>query len=441
LHNRYVWLYNHQLPQKALGHVSPIQTMKQWQRSHPELFNRRVTNQPGHVNTPGARLKSCLRRAPDNGRTLDFPELPVLARIPKGFVRLVGALALAWPLLSGAAEGMVAVSPAQIQALGIESAPLAAPGSGRITLPAQVTLPNDQVHVVSAPLPAVVLQLAVAPGDAVKRGQTLARLGGAPILEAQREYLQAAAQANLAAQNARRDELLFREGIIAESRYQTTRALHAQAAALLAEKRQALKLAGADDRAAAPGLSGVVEVRAPADGVVLEQGVAVGQRVDQTALIYRIARLAPLTLEVQLPVALAAQLREGAAVRVPAAQAAGRVIALGHQVGPNQTVALRALITDGAGGLRPGQFVEAAVELPPPAPGTWRVPQAALVRQQEQLYVFVEVPGGFRTQVVKLIAQAGDTALVSGPFQGGERVAVKGVAALKASWMGLGKGQ
>ncbi|MGE0072506.1 MAG: ferric reductase-like transmembrane domain-containing protein, partial [Thiomonas sp.] len=31
-----------------LGHVSPIQAMKQWQRSHPELFNRRVTNQPGH---------------------------------------------------------------------------------------------------------------------------------------------------------------------------------------------------------------------------------------------------------------------------------------------------------------------------------------------------------------------------------------------------------
>jgi len=45
---RYVWLYNHQLPQKALGHVSPIQAMIQWQRSHPELFNRRVTNQPGH---------------------------------------------------------------------------------------------------------------------------------------------------------------------------------------------------------------------------------------------------------------------------------------------------------------------------------------------------------------------------------------------------------
>ncbi|WP_422110665.1 IS481 family transposase [Burkholderia multivorans] len=55
---RYVWLYNHQLPQKALGHVSPIQAMKQWQRSHPELFNRRVTNQPGHDNYINERRQS-----------------------------------------------------------------------------------------------------------------------------------------------------------------------------------------------------------------------------------------------------------------------------------------------------------------------------------------------------------------------------------------------
>jgi len=39
-----------------LGHVSPIQAMKQWQRSHPELFNRRVTNQPGHDSYTSFRL-------------------------------------------------------------------------------------------------------------------------------------------------------------------------------------------------------------------------------------------------------------------------------------------------------------------------------------------------------------------------------------------------
>jgi transposase InsO family protein len=27
---RYVWLYNHHIPQEALGHVSPIGAMKRW---------------------------------------------------------------------------------------------------------------------------------------------------------------------------------------------------------------------------------------------------------------------------------------------------------------------------------------------------------------------------------------------------------------------------
>jgi transposase InsO family protein len=46
--DRYVWLYNHHLPQKALEHISPIEAMKRWQTSHPHLFNRRVTYQRGH---------------------------------------------------------------------------------------------------------------------------------------------------------------------------------------------------------------------------------------------------------------------------------------------------------------------------------------------------------------------------------------------------------
>jgi transposase InsO family protein len=44
---RYLWLYNHHLPQKALAHVSPIEAMKRWQTSHPHLFHKKVVNQPG----------------------------------------------------------------------------------------------------------------------------------------------------------------------------------------------------------------------------------------------------------------------------------------------------------------------------------------------------------------------------------------------------------
>lgn len=45
---RYAWLYNHHLPQKALGHISPVQAMKNWQASNPSLFHERVVNLPRH---------------------------------------------------------------------------------------------------------------------------------------------------------------------------------------------------------------------------------------------------------------------------------------------------------------------------------------------------------------------------------------------------------
>lgn len=45
---RYAWLYNHQLPQKALGHIAPVQALQNWQTSHPHLFVKRVVNQPGY---------------------------------------------------------------------------------------------------------------------------------------------------------------------------------------------------------------------------------------------------------------------------------------------------------------------------------------------------------------------------------------------------------
>lgn len=43
----YVKIYNHSIPQRALQHKTPIQALKEWQVKQPELFRKRVYNQPG----------------------------------------------------------------------------------------------------------------------------------------------------------------------------------------------------------------------------------------------------------------------------------------------------------------------------------------------------------------------------------------------------------
>jgi transposase InsO family protein len=54
--HRYVWLYNEHLPQKALNHEAPIQALKRWQKSHPDLFSKTVRNHAGPDNYVGPRV-------------------------------------------------------------------------------------------------------------------------------------------------------------------------------------------------------------------------------------------------------------------------------------------------------------------------------------------------------------------------------------------------
>jgi hypothetical protein len=46
LHN-YVRVYKNSIPHSALKHQTPIQTMKVWQKSHSELFVKRVYDHQG----------------------------------------------------------------------------------------------------------------------------------------------------------------------------------------------------------------------------------------------------------------------------------------------------------------------------------------------------------------------------------------------------------
>ena len=51
--HRYVWLYNQQLPQSALGGRTPLQAMKDWHNLKPHLFRKQPCYLPGCDNRNG----------------------------------------------------------------------------------------------------------------------------------------------------------------------------------------------------------------------------------------------------------------------------------------------------------------------------------------------------------------------------------------------------
>lgn len=340
--------------------------------------------------------------------------------------------------LASAAPPLVLQAP-QMKALGIATAVAGeADASREGSLPARVLVPNEQLRTVAAPVGGLIEMLAVAPGDTVRRGQTVARLVSPQALELQRDALQADSQAALLRQNLERDEQLFAEGLIPLARLQATRSASAQAGAQARERRAGLALAGA----AAGKLGGPLALTAPIDGVVLEQAAQLGQRVEASAPIYRIASLTPLWLEIQAPVGLAATLREGMPVKVAGSDIAGTLIVVGRMVDPaSQTVMLRASVGVGAQKLRPGQVVEVA--LPAGIAAGQRLPVSALARHAGQTFAFVQTAADaagsrFEARPVRVLAEGGDNVVVEG-IAAGERVAVKGVSGLKALLDGAGE--
>lgn len=358
-------------------------------------------------------------------------------------VLLLCGLCVAAPLF---AANEIKLTAAQAKAMGVATTALSGStaGAGR-GLPARVVVPNHQLYVISAPLAGLVESVAVAPGQAVKKGQVMARLQSPGLVEIQRGFLQAATQAHLAQENMSRDEKLFKEGIVAESRYLAARSRYAEAGAALSERRQALRLAGFGEAALQRleknyVMSSVIEISAPVGGAVLESMAVAGQRAEAATPLFKLAQLVPLWLEIQAPLAQVVGLQPGVAVSVPAYSASGKVTQIGRGVEEgSQTISVRAEISQGAENLHPGQLVEAVLAVDGSGKH-WHVPNSALVRLHDLPYVFVQTATGFRAQPVKLAGESAGSSVVSGEFKGDERIAVSGTSSLKAMLQGLSAG-
>jgi len=333
----------------------------------------------------------------------------------------------------------------QAKTLGIVSIQLPARHQGELAgMPAQVVIPGNQLFTVSTPLAALVEQTLVGVGDPVKKGQPLATLQSPALAEAQRSLLQSSTQAQLANENLARDEQLWKDGIISESRYRATESMYREANAALAERKQLLRLSGMSDADITKLqsdnlLSSQLVITSPIDGVVLEKTASFGQRLDAAIPLFKVAKMEPLALEIQAPLDSTRDLKIGAKVTVPAFGSKGKLTAIGRSLsGGNQTILLRALIQEGASNLRPGQFVEATIGTAGDALDRWSVPNGALARIDNKVVIFIETSSGFRSETVTVISESASNSVITGSLKGDEKIAVRGVSALKASLMGIG---
>lgn len=342
---------------------------------------------------------------------------------------------------------LLPLTAAQLKQMQVQWGKLQVQTSGSsASYPAEVVLPPAQTRVVTAAQAGLITQLTVSVGDTVRQGQVIGQLSSPDLITLQSGYLQSETQARLHAQALKRDEELFRDGIISQRRMQETQSAYETSQALLNEHRQTLRLAGLSESqvqqlAQKRSMRNGMPILAPIAGQVMEQHQQVGARVDMAVPIVTISHPKPLWLMIQVPVDKALALKPGRAVVLPKLGLHAKVDTILRQLNKNsQTTQVRASITQGAEQLSVGQLVDVAL-VENTTQGTnasFAVPRNAVARQGEKAVIFIKQARGIAVVPVRIILEQGQQLTIKADVRGDEPIAVHGVAALKGHWLGMG---
>jgi membrane fusion protein (multidrug efflux system) len=292
------------------------------------------------------------------------------------------------------------------------------------------TLRGDRETDLAANASGRVLATSVERGEQIKPGQVLAKLdtraASLSAAEARAQADSTRAQEEQARIECERYEQLKQKNAISDLEYQQkvtqcrTLPLSVQAAAA----RAALAAQNVGD-----GL-----IRAPFAGVVAERYVEVGQFVRQDSRIVTIVSADPLRLQVAVPEAQIAQVREGADLSFavsayPERRFAGKVrFVSGALRASTRDLIVEAMVPNGDRVLLPGMFADVELTI-----GTQRlpaVPKRALLEQDDQARLFAVVAGKLEERVVSRGPAVGERVAILRGVRAQEKVVVSDLGAL-----------
>lgn len=325
------------------------------------------------------------------------------------------------------AQGRLRLSAQQAANIGIATASAQAADALPLTgLPAEAMAPLSSSTLVTVPYAGVVTKVLVDEGDSVTRGQPMLRVQSRELIGIQADLARARAEAGVAAQQAQRDALLAREGIISAARRQES-AARAAAASVGVQEANAMM---SQLRRSPGGLPGEFDILAPQSGRVLRREVTPGKAMEAMAPAFTIADGSTLDIQLAVPVALRDSVQAGLAVNLPdGAQA--RVVSVGADTDAiTQTLRVRARAEDGAS-LVPGQQLQVSLQLRAPADAVV-VPNAALLPDGDAFVLYVLEGDAYRGIRVQKLGSDDTQAIVQGKgLRAGLPVVKAGTSVLK----------
>ena len=311
-------------------------------------------------------------------------------------------------------------------------------GATDLAFPGSIVVPPPQLHVVAAPLNGLIESVAVATDESVSAGQVIVWIRSPALVEAQRDFVAAVAEAQLTQDRTRRTEALFAARALAERDLLTAQNASRTATYRADERQHALELMGMSAEAIQElrrtrEFRPSIGIAAPQSGIILIRHKNPGERVEAAAPLFTIATLDPLWVNIQVPASRLGSVTVGSQVVLPAQGASGRIIRIGRSIDPaTQSVTAVAQIDTNSGSVRPGLAVTVNVRLEQNGIAQWVVPAAAVVRHRDRSWTFVRTPTGFRATPVQVVSENARDVSIRADLAATDQVADRGVIALLA---------
>jgi cobalt-zinc-cadmium efflux system membrane fusion protein len=335
---------------------------------------------------------------------------------------------------AGAPASVVAMTPQQIAAAGIELArPIVGGSGGSIQAAALIESDPDGMRVVAVPIEGRIIALTRNIGDYVRRGETLAIIESREAATLQADVERARSRLTLARATLNRDRALYDRGFRPRRELEISQAAFEQAQT---------DMRMASQQVAASGLGGGrlnrIVITAPIAGSVIARRAVLGQVFMSDAPeteLFRIADTNRLSVTFSLTAADAARVARGSIVQVSAQdrRSAARISFVSPAVDPNtRLVPVIARLDNPGGQWRVGEPVSVAVEAAGGAGNSIRVPSTAVQTVHGRTVVFVRTATGFRAAPVNLGGQDGGSTAVTAGLTGSEQIATANSYTLKA---------
>jgi len=311
---------------------------------------------------------------------------------------------------------------------------------------AELTFNQNKLAQINPLVGGVVKTVEVDLGNRVRKGALLARITSAEIGDAQRAYLQALAEEVLREKAVVRQRTLRDEQISSEKDLQEAEAAHQAATAALQQTRQQLMVLGFDREriralAEQDGEPGVLDIRAPFAGEIIERTAVQGAMVEMGKPLFTLADTSVLWAMVSIPETQLGAVHVGQKVELTVESLPGEVFVgtltwLSSGVDEQTRLATgRAEVANAGGRLKAQMFAHARILIAGPTDAVL-VSESAVQNIAGRAVVFVKSEEDlYEARAVTLgVRHNGQTQILAGLWPNDD-VVVSGAFALKSQFL------